>query len=504
MKKLLLMLTLAVLLAGMSSCSERPIKLDLPEETSETGKKSDPPPKTYLEALEADLGYQDYPDSILCYTDPLMEYNVLPFEYIHFTAEEPDERFISYNYTYELQLVHENDVFTATQPNANYLTRPDGTRQKLCPYQTCRDDLWEACSHLSLAGGVVYGDFVYFSGANRCVGWKDHPNRDGILEVNMILRYDIAKNTVEKVMYTNGTTRMMTAKYGVLFFTVDDNLMCMELATGETAFVPDENRLIRKMMYPLKYEETQFYYDEWDGETCTIYAAEYDMSEVSLHRQFTVPEELAGGSVSLTDSGIYLMQYQSMDEKSWDFTLSRMDFTAASAYDLWLIDENGNPKLLLENLAECVIASDCIYAAEYENRAVFTTPFIKTEDNRFLHEFEEYYTVSGVTNAGTLMRYEIQKDGTLADGEAVFTEGADTRDAEEYLEDIQAYGDAVRVYTLVPFDDSEDSPDREYFTGFWRHWRTYIVTADEVVQDSDMVTERLTLRKAWEYSSIAD
>jgi len=215
MKKCLIWLLLAVLL--LTSCSERPANLT---ETVETAPETEPyiePPKTYLEALRENLGYQDFPDSIHCYTEPLIheEDFVAPSQ---ITFGEEEKRFISWNHMYELEIdAGEYGGFIGTNPNGNFLTDAKGKRVKLCPYDWCREDVNEACTHVDLSNGAVAGDWVYFVGQNSCVAAPNHPKKDRGGHVNMLLRYSVTDHTIEKVLDLGGPSFIRMAHNGVIY-----------------------------------------------------------------------------------------------------------------------------------------------------------------------------------------------------------------------------------------------------------------------------------------------
>lgn len=104
MKKTLILLILLTF-AGvcLTACSDRPANLT---ETEETAPETEPyvePPKTYLEALRENLGYQDFPDSIHCYTEPLIPEEAF-VDSSQISFGEPEERFISWNHMYNLEI----------------------------------------------------------------------------------------------------------------------------------------------------------------------------------------------------------------------------------------------------------------------------------------------------------------------------------------------------------------------------------------------------------------
>ena len=218
MKKTLILLILLTF-AGvcLTACSDRPANLT---ETEETAPETEPyvePPKTYLEALRENLGYQDFPDSIHCYTEPLIPEEAF-VDSSQISFGEPEERFISWNHMYNLEIdAGEYGSFVDTNPNGNFLTEADGKRVKLCPYDWCRDDVNEACTHVDLSAGVVAGDWVYFVGRNACAAAPNHPKKSKIGYVNMLLRYSISDHKIEKVLDLGDFSRIQLSYNGLLW-----------------------------------------------------------------------------------------------------------------------------------------------------------------------------------------------------------------------------------------------------------------------------------------------
>lgn len=106
----------------LPSCAERP---DI-DETEETEEETEyvPPEKDYLTKLAENKGYQDYPDSIHCYTKPLIDLedycdkSELTFD----TSQPEDGRFLSCSYRYQLEITSSQGGFVTENANSNYLT----------------------------------------------------------------------------------------------------------------------------------------------------------------------------------------------------------------------------------------------------------------------------------------------------------------------------------------------------------------------------------------------
>ncbi|MBQ2725812.1 MAG: hypothetical protein IJF78_08905 [Clostridia bacterium] len=418
MKTLLILLLAALCLV---SCSERPANLT---ETVETEPETEPyvePPKTYLEALRENLGYQDFPDSIHCYTEPLIhEEDFVDPSQITFGEEE--ERFISWNHMYELEIdAGEHGSFFDTNPNGNFLTDAKGKRVKLCPYDWCREDVNEACTHVDLSNGAVAGDWVYFVGQNSCVGAPNHPKKDSSGDINMLLRYSVTDHTIEKVLDLGGPSFIRMSHNGVIYLRTIHSTANIVY----TILIDGENSIAAKISGDITpntvgYEDSVY---EWVlGCGLVRYTPALKTDKVIF--EDTNPDIRANRKViGSCKNGIVLLKRTENADGSVTDTIT-------------YITEKGKEGVLLKDhpQASWYIAGNNLYCVPHapEDRHLFNAVFgTNTRE----------YTVS---TAGEVRAYSIYDTDSYT---TVYTESMTTG---EFLLYCQPYGNSIRISTLVP------------------------------------------------------
>lgn len=420
MKKLLLFLLLPLLC--LLSCSERPSEL---AESMETAPETEPyiePPKTYLQALAENLGYQDFPDSIHCYTEPLIrEEDFVDPAQITFGGKE--ERFVSWNHMYNLE-IDAGDYGGAfeTNPSGNFLTDADGNRTKLCPYDWCREDVSEICTHLDLSAGAVAGDWVYFVGANSCQAAPNHPKKSSNTgKVNMLLRYSLAEHRIEKVLDLGDFSHIRLAYNGLLWITTTHpaaNISYLILLDGV-------NGIAAKLPGDVTPDTVGY----GDSLYCWILGKGLVRYNAALEEEGIVFADSSTGLrnnrkvIGTCRRGIVLQK--------------RTENTDGSVTDtITYITEKGKEAVLLRDhpISFWITAGDNLYCVPHapEDRHLFNAVFgTNTRE----------YTVS---TAGDVRVY------SLTGGDSYTTVYTESMTPGEFLLFCQPYGDSVRISTLVP------------------------------------------------------
>lgn len=419
MKKSLIWLLLAVLL--LTSCSERPANLT---ETAETEPETEPyvePPKTYLEALRENLGYQDFPDSIHCYTEPLIhEEDFADPSQITFGEEE--ERFISWNHKYALEIdAGEYGGYFDDNSNGNFLTEAEGKRVKLCPYDWCREDVNETCTHIDLSNGVVAGDWVYFVGANSCVAAENHPKKDKSGKVNMLLRYSISEHKIEKVLDLGGSSRIQMAHNGVIYLRTLHSAANIDY----TILVDGVNGMAAKISRNTTPDTVGYgdYLYEWKlGKGLVRYTAAFENEKVVFADPN--PDIRANRKVIGTcRSGVVLQKRTENADGSVTDTIT-------------YITEKGKEGILLKDHSPAYWYTAgnnlCCVPDAPEDRHLFSAVFGQNTRE---------YTVP---NVGEVRFY------SLSGGDSYTTVYTESMTPGEFLLFCQPYGDSIRISTLVP------------------------------------------------------
>ncbi len=433
MKKVILFLLLAAFL--LASCSERPANLT---ETAETAPESEhyaEPPKTYLEALRENLGYQDFPDSIHCYTEPLIrEEDFVSPSQIIFGEEE--KRFISWNHMYDLEIdAGEYGSFVDTNPNGNFLTEANGRRAKLCPYDWCREDENEACTHLDLSAGVVAGDWVYFVGRNFCVAAPNHPKKDKGGHINMLLRYSITEHKIEKVLDLPGTSLIDMAHNGVIYLRTMDNTANIDY----TILIDGENGIAAKTSRRVTPDTVGFrdYIYQWNlGQGLVRYTAALEQDGIIFA---DTNSDLRNNRkvIGTCKSGIVLQKRTENADGSVTDTIT-------------YITEKGKEGTLLRDHSSAYwfTAGNSLYCVPYtpQDRHLFNAVFgTQTRE----------YTVPYV---GDVRVY------SLSGGDSYTTIYTESMTPGEFLLFCQPQGDSVRISTLVPPTESGTYPLRRQYS----------------------------------------
>lgn len=458
---LLVSITLLMFCLLLSSCSERPDGLNETEETAPETEEYVEPPKDYLTQLADNLGYADFPDSVWCYQPALVsEEDFVAVDEIEFDLDTPtDGRFISYNYTRIVEFISEDtgDGYITSYPNVNYLTSPDGTRTKLCPYDDCREDAYEPCTHINLQENAwVLGDWVYFTGANRCIAAPNHPNRsEENGAVNMLLRYSLKEHRIEKLLDLPGTVTPRFSAYGVLYLGVED-----PVSHTRYFLLVDQNDNVAKAPLVLHCSTPfgGYLYGTYGG---VLYRCNYDLTE-----RVEIPLTHAGGSLVPAICGVsHDRLYLRILDNHGDVKLSFED-QSDDNITLVMLDAKGKETVLLDGVYDAVVTDDYLYAAMRDTNFAFSYT---------TNSGEEQNCYSNST--GQVIRYELAADGTIkGDGTVVFDVKTDTTEAGEYLHSIEPYGDSIRIMTFFPPPSEEEN-----LLGS----RYYLITDDGIREDGE-------------------
>lgn len=461
MKRPIILFLISAMLFLFNACMDRPDGLENKEPETKAETEYAPPPKDYLEQLALDPGYADFPDSLWCYQAPVMSDNdFVTAEEIVFNPDKPtDGRFISYNYmlTTELTISGELPVYAdystliTEYPNVSYLTYPDGTREKLCPYEECRNDPYEPCTHVNLAHGLILGDWVYFTGANYCLAAPGNPRRsDENGCVNMLLRYSLTEHRIEKYLDLSGPVYQYFTAYGVLYLECRDPVSAMDYfilidENGQIAKAPS----VTRCTIPL----SSYLYGTYGDQ---VIRTAYNLTE---------PEEF-----TLNNSGHPSIRGTAKEKLYLILQVSRGGSDSEESSEphrtLITLDTNGNETVLLDGVYDIVVNEDALFVLRHEPSVAFTVTDRMGDERK-------YYTNSD----GKVYRYTLASDGTInGTGEVVFDAASDASSDGEFLYGIEPYGSSIRIQTFfAPPLDNNNLPGTRF----------YLITDEGIREDGE-------------------
>lgn len=239
MRKLLILMLLVLLLP---SCA------DLSGEATET--------EEYVPEREVS-DYEAYASGELVFLDwstvrnvPLLDYGEFDdLKKIKFVKDKPeDRRYIDYD-TLEAVRVEQagGTMVDAARPNGNFLVG-GAERIKLCTDKTCRENDEMPCTHLSLVGGHVWEDYVYFIAKYKAE--EQETGQWSIDYENYLMRYSILNHEMDVVVRLPWHCTIARAAYGVLYiaytqdveFTLTQynrNLILYDCANERIAMIED-------------------------------------------------------------------------------------------------------------------------------------------------------------------------------------------------------------------------------------------------------------------------
>lgn len=206
MRKLLILMLLVLLLP---SCA------DLSGEATETEETAPEREVSEYEAYAS--GESVFLDWSTVRNVPLLDYGEFDdLKKIKFVKNKPeDRRYIDYD-TLEAVRVEQagGTMVDAARPNGNFLAG-GAERIKLCTDKTCRENDEMPCTHLSLVGGHVWEDYVYFIAKYKAE--EQETGQWSIDYENYLMRYSILNHEMDVVVRLPWHCTIARAAYGVLY-----------------------------------------------------------------------------------------------------------------------------------------------------------------------------------------------------------------------------------------------------------------------------------------------
>ena len=317
-----------------------------------------------------------------------------------------DERFISCEEYY-----NSGDERYLRMPSGNYLTYPDGTKEKICMDAYCRNNPEEYCSHLNLMGGKVDGNYVYYMGKyNNGRKTKSDGSFTSLDYSNYLMRYDLVENVSEVVMELPYYAGIVLSANGCLY--IDVNV----LADGAESV---SYRKISTVIYDKR----------------NIRAAEVDFNCVDFYDGVAMGEwiyYIKGNQVSrikydlseneTLDTGNSEYFYYTYDTRYYKTDVLGVaknkvfctKYAVASAnYNVVSFDKNGKLREVLSGVDGAVLADNSLFCVEGDK----------------------------------VMKYSLEFRGkVIGDGEVVFSEVQSCKPGE-HINKIEKYGDTAAVHT---------------------------------------------------------
>lgn len=317
-----------------------------------------------------------------------------------------DERFISCEEYY-----NSGDERYLRMPSGNYLTYPDGTKEKICPDEYCRNDPGEYCSHVNLIGGIVDGNYVYYIGKyNNGRKTKSDGSFTSLDYSNYLMRYDLVDNVNEVVMELPYYAGIVLSANGCLYINVNvladaaDSVSHRKIST-----VIYDKRNIRAA--EVSFNCVDFYDSAAMGEW--IYYMKGD-------RVCRIKYDLSENEVLDTGSSEYFYYtYDTLHYKTDVLGVAKnkvfcTKYAAASEnYNVVSFDKNGKMREVLSGVDGAVLADNSLFCIIGDN----------------------------------VVRYSLEFRGkVIGDGETVFSESQSCKPGE-HIDKIEKYGDTAAVHT---------------------------------------------------------
>lgn len=239
MRKLLILMLLVLLLP---SCADR---------SGEATETEEYVPEREVSEYEAYAsGESVFLDWSTVRNVPLLDYGEFDdLKKIKFVKNKPeDRRYIEYD-TLEAVRVEQagGTMVDAARPNGNFLAG-GAERIKLCTDKVCRENDEMPCTHLSLVGGHVWEDYVYFTAKYKAE--EQETGQWSIDYENYLMRYSILNHEMDVVVRLPWHCTIARAAYGVLYiaytqdveFTLTQynrNLILYDCANERIAMIED-------------------------------------------------------------------------------------------------------------------------------------------------------------------------------------------------------------------------------------------------------------------------
>lgn len=355
---------------------------------------------------------------------------------IEFDLNTPfDNRYIDYDGLDVVETEVSGGGFAqAAMPNGNFLT--DGvTRMKLCPDKICRENENQVCTHINLAGGYVWGNYVYYIGK-----YKAEEQKSGQWNAeyeNYLLRYSIPEHEVQVVVRLPWYCCITEAAYGVLYIAYVESV-----PFHMTAFHPNT------LVYDCENVRLALVQD-FDG----LFLAESDW-----------------GDAVWGDERFYYVYYGN--------TIRRCEYDLSSQTDIGTI-ESGFPTLI-------GYAKQRVFYTLFDYTTGNTSVMSLKDDGRLRTVIEsctdaalitvDYSSYLYTIERTEIVRYKLDRVGRGEERTVVFKE-SDKLDANEHLKSMESVKEAIYFTTDVGQHTN--------------HTRTYLLTEQGAVLDKESGAPRM-------------
>lgn len=389
---------LIMLCAFLSGCANSVINSD--DRTSEK-------PRIYSNNVVFDGGFlnfiskKDSEKSTLIKNSKLSSIDDIEFivDYIE------DERFISCEEYY-----NSGDEKYLRMPSGNYLTYPDGTKEKICTDAYCRSNPDEYCTHVNLMGGVVDGNYVYYIGKyNNGRKTKTDDSFTSLDYSNYLMRYNLVENVNEVVMELPYYAGIVLSAHGCLYINVDvladgaesvsyrkistviydkRNVRAAEVSFNCVDFY--DGIAMDEWIYYIKGNEVRrIKYDLSENETLDVGDREYFYSDEHIFKTYML---------GVAKNKVFFTKYAA----------KRNNFNVIS------FDKNGKLREVLSGVDCAVLADGSLFCVEGDK----------------------------------VVKYSLEYRGrVIGDSEVVFTEAQSCKPGE-HIDKIEKYGDTATVHTI--------------------------------------------------------
>lgn len=319
-----------------------------------------------------------------------------------------DERFISCEEYY-----NSGDERYLRMPSGNYLTYPDGTKEKICMDDYCRNHPEEYCSHLNLMGGKVDGNYVYYMGKyNNGRKTKTDDSFTSLDYSNYLMRYDLVENVSEVVMELPYYAGIVLSANGCLY--IDVNVLAdaaESLNHRKTSTVIYDKRNIRAA--EVDFNCVDFYdgvaMDEW-----IYYIKCKEVRYIKKYEVHRIKYDLSENEVlDVGDREYFYSGCSNMLGVAKNKVFCTKYAVASANYNVVSFDKNGKLREVLSGVDGAILADDSLFCVEGDK----------------------------------VMKYSLEFRGrVIGEGEVVFSEAQSCKPGE-HINKIEKYGDTAAVHT---------------------------------------------------------
>lgn len=297
----------------------------------------------------------------------------------------------------------------------NGITRlkKDGTTERLCVVDECRENPDERCTHMSYYwGSHCYSNGVLYLGIS---GWYYAKMLEGYLNsYSYVLAYDIQTHKVQKLAdvdfneeneegcgfeYINSGEENGSDRYGYvnmngryLYLTLYSRyyftkVIRVDLYDNTATILIDDNLTFEKLGYGRLYFYKESFFTASGGE---IYLWDMDMNSCS--------------PIVESDDGNVIIK-QIYDDMLYYFKYPKDSHPGDMPYELYRYDlrRNNDPVLLNGNIQNIYIYEDTLYYTMYNGGEVLAAPIVDT-DRKYITwdgSYSVYYPEGGDTLAGS-------------------------------------------------------------------------------------------------------